>query len=175
MLSNEWIRGTFCHVVGVNTPLSVYFVQGKSHKEKSGGKDYLLNIFHLLSRFAFLLASIRFLLAFSRIQLLHACLRFSQFVHHSRFSARLSVLIPFLWLTWGLFSGFGIKAWATNLWTLKFFLQIITTWYFWTLKNFFLIITFHVPRTFIFLTFHKLETWYTQSNNHVFLQISCSI
>lgn len=42
---------------------------------------------------------------------------FSIGVTHSRFEIELFNRFPSLWLTWGLFYGFGIKASATSLWT----------------------------------------------------------
>ena len=53
-----------------------------------------------------------------------ACIWFSDWLHHSKFSTRLSLLIPLMWLTCGLFSGFGINACATNLWTVNDFLLL---------------------------------------------------
>lgn len=47
-----------------------------------------------------------------------ACCVFSFAVHHSKFSNLLSCLIPFMWFTCGLSSGFGIKHSATARWTI---------------------------------------------------------
>lgn len=45
------------------------------------------------------------------------CISFSLLVTHSKFSTKLFVLLPSIWFTWGLFSGFSINEIATNLWT----------------------------------------------------------
>lgn len=51
----------------------------------------------------------------------YACFTFSEAVDHSRFETLLSSLFPFLWFTWGLSSGFGMKVIATSLCTKKDF------------------------------------------------------
>lgn len=68
------------------------FRAGKSHKEKSGGKDYLFLIFH-------------------------ACWLFWERVHHSRFVATLFVLFQSIWFTSFMLLLFSQKHIATNLCT----------------------------------------------------------
>lgn len=57
-------------------------------------------------------------------KILLRCIKFSDLVHHSKFSTRLSVFIQLMWFTCSLFSIFGIKACATSLWTVKFLIEL---------------------------------------------------
>ncbi len=115
--------------------------------------------------------------------LLYLCCTFSLAVHHSRFSSLLSILIQFLWFTWGLFSGLGMNAIAIALcndvclvsqplWKVALIYQYISYWCFiffsllWNLP--FLI----KPNLF---NFHKLLTWYNHSNHGISFQASLVI
>lgn len=72
-------------------------------------------------------------------------------VTHSKLSTRLSFLTMFLWFIWGLFSGFGMKVFATSRWTaiVNDFLSIAkhTTGYPWQID---------CPMNFCFFSDH---TW----------------
>lgn len=83
---------------------------------------FFASTFFFLLSFVFLEA----LKTFSHSPVLIACSAFSLLVHHSRFSTLLSVLIPFIWFTCGLFSGLGINALATSLCGLKLYFFLLT-------------------------------------------------
>ena len=91
--------------------------------------SYKYNSSQLLSNFQILHQTVQFFIElgffvrkwwFLCHKILFKCNWFSLAVHHSRFSTRLSVLIQFIWLIWDLFSGLGIKWFATSLWIVKF-------------------------------------------------------
>ena len=95
------------------------------------------------------------------------CAWFSLAVHHSKFSTRLSVLTQFIWLTWGLFSWFRIKWFATMRWIVKLtavpLLHNLTNAYQWVLIL--ILRNFH-------LFFQKTSQFLVTEYNHSYQIIS---